>query len=262
MAANRKNRIRKSFSRAASTYDDYAYIQRRSADYLKEIVAGAANVETVLEIGCGTGNFTACIADVLPDARIFSLDVSFPMARRAACKFAGADRVHFMNADAELLPLPSAPLFDLVTSNGVLQWLDDLEGALANIRGVLRPGGQVVLSMFGSRTLSGLAEAIRAELAPEASIPAERFPDYDEIRELFRGSFQRVEFVKRTMARTYKDFRSMLRALKATGVAPGGGRPLFTTRGQMEMVEKNYMERTGRVTASYEIIFVKACSGA
>ena len=261
MASNRKKRIQKSFSRAASTYDEYAYIQRRSADYLNSMIAGAGNVETVLEIGCGTGNFTAGIADALPEARIFSLDVSFPMVMHAACKFKGTDRVHFINADAEQLPLLSAPLFDIVTSNGVLQWFDDLEGAVNNIRNLLKPGGQVVLSIYGSRTLCELAEAIRAEFAPEALIPAERFPDYDEIKTLFRDVFHRVEFVKRTMARTYKDFRSMLRALKATGVAPGEGRPLLTTRGHMEMVEKNYIETIGRVTASYEIIFVKAYSG-
>ena len=50
----------------------------------------------------------------------------------------------------------------------------------------------------------------------------------------------------------------MLRSLKMTGVAPSGRTPVIRTREDMKKVEKRYLERRGRMTASYEVFIVKA----
>ncbi len=50
----------------------------------------------------------------------------------------------------------------------------------------------------------------------------------------------------------------MLHALKRTGVAPAGKSPLIRTRGDIQKIENCYLRDTGRVTASYHVIIVRA----
>jgi SAM-dependent methyltransferase len=98
--------------------------------------AGAAAGDRVLEIGCGTGEYSRRLAKLTP-ATVVSVDVA-PAAAvqarrstgRAACVAA---------ADVELLPFVNAS-FAAVLGNAVLHHLR-LEHALPELLRVLRPGG-------------------------------------------------------------------------------------------------------------------------
>lgn len=66
-----------------------------------------ADDDRILELACGTGRFTATLADA--GAEVVGLDVSGPMLRRGARKAAAtgvADRVSFCRGDAARLPFP------------------------------------------------------------------------------------------------------------------------------------------------------------
>lgn len=63
--------------------------------------------DRILELACGTGRFTATLADA--GAAVVGLDVSGPMLRRGARKAAAngvADRAAFCRGDAARLPFP------------------------------------------------------------------------------------------------------------------------------------------------------------
>jgi len=62
-------------------------------------------------------------------------------------------------ADEEALPFPPASL-DLVLANVSLHWVNDLPGALAQIRTALRPDGMLLGAMLGGRTLHELRSAL------------------------------------------------------------------------------------------------------
>ncbi len=49
-----KRAVAAAFGRAAQTYDDFAALQRQSAQLLAEH-CGAQGINTVLDAGCGTG---------------------------------------------------------------------------------------------------------------------------------------------------------------------------------------------------------------
>ena len=96
----------------------------------------------VLDIGTGTG-FIALIAAALGH-RITAIDLAAPMlveARREAER--RGLQIAFQLADAVAPGLPEAS-FDAITCRHFLWTLRQPEVALANWRGLLRPGGRVV----------------------------------------------------------------------------------------------------------------------
>src|SRR5712692_2342425 len=103
---------------------------------LDGIISGAR----VLELGCGTGEFTRRVAP--SRARLVALDLSTDLLRKARERVPGS--VRFMIGDAHLLPFNSGA-FDAVYGCSVLHHLD-VEVALREVRRVLRPGGHLVFS--------------------------------------------------------------------------------------------------------------------
>lgn len=258
MTLFRLDSIADSFNRAASTYDQYAYVQKKTAGHLSEFLPGKQEVRRVLETGSGTGFYSKILSDTFPHAEIFSLDLSFNMNSVAAERLQDAQNVHFFTADAEKLPIASDETFDLITSNGVIQWFSSLSCSIESFKEHLKPGGMLLVSFFGNKTLEELASALRSEIRADARIAAETFPSVDASYKIFSSMFSKVEIMQRTIARTYPSITAMLRALKMTGVAPAGNVPLIRTRGDMKKIEETYMQDTGRVTATYHVIIIRA----
>ena len=103
---------------------------------LDKITSGAR----ILELGCGTGEFTRRVAP--SRARLVALDLSTDLLRKARERVPSS--VRFMIGDAHLLPFDSGA-FDAVYGCSVLHHLD-VEVALREVRRVLRPGGHLVFS--------------------------------------------------------------------------------------------------------------------
>jgi SAM-dependent methyltransferase len=104
---------------------------------------GLAGGARVLDVGCGTGELVARLAERFPTATFVGVDLEAPhleRARRTCAKF-GA-RTMFQAGDALALPFePDA--FDLVLCRHVLQALPDPVRATAEMQRVVRPGGRL-----------------------------------------------------------------------------------------------------------------------
>ena len=99
----------------------------------------------ILDVGCGTGEITARLAELYPRATIVGVDLiesHLAAARRRTAPFAA--RVTFRCADAFALPFPDGS-FDLVVCRHMLQAVPRPENAIAEIVRVTRPGGRVHL---------------------------------------------------------------------------------------------------------------------
>ncbi|MEV4006269.1 methyltransferase domain-containing protein [Actinomadura sp. NPDC049753] len=101
--------------------------------------------DTVLDIGCGTGQLTLLAARRAARARAVGVDISGPMLTRARADAAeqGIANVRFEQADAEAHPFAEEG-FDVVVSRGGVMFFADPAAAFANIARALRPGGRMV----------------------------------------------------------------------------------------------------------------------
>ncbi|MEV7992304.1 class I SAM-dependent methyltransferase [Streptomyces sp. NPDC086077] len=128
----------------------------------------------VLDLGCGTGSLSLLAAE--QGHRVTGVDLSPAMVDLARAKLAGRDAV-FLVGDAAAPPV-GRRRFDVVLVRHVLWTLPDQGGVLRHWRGLLRPGGRLVLveGVWGTVTPVGLAAGrLRELLAPLAgSVRVER----------------------------------------------------------------------------------------
>src|SRR5512134_3536954 len=97
----------------------------------------------ILDVGCGTGEIAARLAEVFPRATITGVDLIEPhleLARRRCAAF--TDRVRFAVGDAYDLGF-AAGSFDLVVCRHLVQAVPEPERILAELVRVARPGGTI-----------------------------------------------------------------------------------------------------------------------
>jgi SAM-dependent methyltransferase len=124
---------------AASRTADYA--ARRAATF--EGLAPRPG-DHILEVGCGSGLFIKQVAAVVgPSGRAHAVDVSEDQIAVARSACSGLSAVELRVGSALDLPY-SAGSFDAVASIQVLEYIEDVDLALRELRRVLKPVGRFV----------------------------------------------------------------------------------------------------------------------
>jgi len=99
----------------------------------------------ILDVGCGTGEITARLAETYPDATLTGVDLIAGHLRAATKRCAAfGNRVTFKGADAFALPFGDG-IFDMVVCRHMLQAVPRPTDAIAEMVRVLRPGGRLHL---------------------------------------------------------------------------------------------------------------------
>jgi malonyl-CoA O-methyltransferase len=257
--------VRESFDRASAGYEATAVLQARVNDELLDRVAFfGLEPEVVLDLGAGTGRGTHALAQLFPNARVIALDIAPGMLREARTKLAPEARFDCICGDAFALPLQAASI-DVVVSNLMLQWCDDLDRALAEVRRVLRPGGLFAFTTFGPDTLLELRTAWAAADAEHSHVNT--FLDVHDVGNavMRAGLSEPVLDVERRLL-TYVDALSVMRDLKAIGAHNvTASRPRgLTGRARWRRMTDVYeaMREDGRIPATYEVIYGAAWGAA
>ena len=218
----KKQVIQARFSRAAASYDNYARVQtevaRRLAAKLPP-VHEKPPIKTILEIGCGTGNFTALLAARYPKAKIVALDFSPEMLAKARPKLQGKD-VDFICAEGECF-LQEAPgkSFDLVASNGSLQWFTDINRALQDIARILPDGGRFLCSIFGPESLKELGQGLQVMQTLTESLAAQSFPGREKLQKALHRCFSQGRLEEELIEKEYNSAHDLLQHIKKTGTS-------------------------------------------
>jgi len=98
--------------------------------------------EVVLDVGCGTGFATEALLEAAGE--VHGLDQSVHQLEQAWAKLGKHDPVRYVRGDAERLPYADDS-FDVVWSSGSIEYWPNPVDALAELRRVTRPGGQVLV---------------------------------------------------------------------------------------------------------------------
>ena len=123
---------------------------------------------TVLDIACGTGDFTAEVRRRYPTAKITGVDLTPEMLNIARSKFITDNNVHFMVGNAQNLKDIKDGTFDMVVCAFGFRNFPDKAKSLGECHRVLKPNGElVVLELFRptSRILGTLVNAWLAAVA-------------------------------------------------------------------------------------------------
>jgi ubiquinone/menaquinone biosynthesis C-methylase UbiE len=109
----------------------------------EEPIVRANAAAKILDVGCGTGEFTSRIARLFPAAQVTGVDLvdaSLELARTRCAEL--GDRVRFQRGDAFELAFADGA-FDFVACRHVLQAIPDAPRVLAELVRVLAPGGRL-----------------------------------------------------------------------------------------------------------------------
>lgn len=118
--------------------------ERPFFDLVARIAADAPR--HVVDLGCGTGNLTAALAQRWPAARVEGIDSSAEMIARSAEH--ATDRLTF--AVADIADWQPASDVDVIVSNAALQWLPGHRSMIARWAAALPVGGWIALQVPGN----------------------------------------------------------------------------------------------------------------
>jgi malonyl-CoA O-methyltransferase len=257
-----KRQMRRSFEKAAATYDNAAVLQREVASRaLERLELVKVNPAAIVDAGCGTGFALPFLHKRYPRATLVELDIALAMLQKSReripkwQKWSGSSKAVFVCGDNDRLPLHAA-CADMLWSNLSFHWANDLAMLFAECRRILNPGGLLMFTTFGPDTLKEL----RSAWAIDSKIHVNRFIDMHDIGDMmvaagFSDPVMDMEYV----TLTYDDIRSLMRELKALGahnIAVGRSRGL-TGKHTLQQVELRYesMRQAGRLPATFEVIY-------
>lgn len=249
-----KEQIRRRFSRAAETYDAHALIQKELAARLLALLPADRKGE-ILEIGCGTGQFTALLARLYPGARISALDFAEGMIRRAEKRLDGFAEVKFLCADGEEFLATCAGQFDLICSNATLQWFADPGTALLRISRLLADGGFFAGTFFGPATFTELTHGLDAVFGREVRLPARDFPAQQDLHGMLAAAFSAFSLREELLTRNYPSLTGLLAHIRKTGTG-GGHLPGLLTKERLHRLDTWFREEHGAYPATCQTFIV------
>lgn len=144
-----------------ATYDgSHSFVYEYGADVVS--LLDPQPRERVLDLGCGTGHLTDAIASAGAD--VVGVDNAASMLEEARGDYPDYEFVHADARDLSLGDLPRDDPFDAVFSNAALHWIPEQDEVAESVRSLLRPGGRFVAELGGTGNVSGIVEAVFAEL--------------------------------------------------------------------------------------------------
>ncbi len=253
----RSSDIRRAADRAAASYDSAAVLQTEILNRLLERVQDLApGPGHILDAGCMTGRATRMLAEKFGNAQMVAFDHSLNMLIVAADRCTGMKFVHPVAGDAGAFPFRAAA-FDLVISNLLLHWCNDIPAVLAEFRRVLKPGGRLLFSLCGRDTLKELRAAWATV---DGYTHVNYFHDMHDIGDMVtRIGFTEPVMDVDTFTLTYASVDALVRDLKDAGagnVTAGRRRGLAGRDIKRKLFENYKTWRDGdRLPATVEIIY-------
>lgn len=262
------------FDTAASTYDQVPdAVQPRVA-----AAAGARLLTTwdgaaparILEIGCGTGVFTAWLAARFPTAMIDACDLAPRMLEMARQRLEAGPpppgaRVRWLAADVRELPVTAT--YDLIASSSVLHWLTPLPNTIAHLAALLLPNGRLAAALMLQDTLAGLFSA-RHAVAPDKP-PRFLLPTRAAVLEAIHAAGLTLETAEdQYYEQQHASVTDMLHGLHAQGVTGGFYTPdRLLTPAELRRLAQLYASAHPAtsgdgVRSVYHVLFLRARNAA
>lgn len=145
--------------------------------------------DVVVDLGCGSGEFTARLADITGEGRVIGIEPDPSMLEAAARH--GRANLSFVQARAQDVDQAiDAASVDVVLSRAMLHWLPlrSYAQVFTGVLRVLRPGGWYHSESAGAGNVPRVVELLE-DLATKFGVPTPPgFPDAGTVLELLEGA--------------------------------------------------------------------------
>lgn len=190
------------FNKHYNVYEKYSLAQKQVAknllDYMGKSNIFDIQINSIFEIGCGTGIFTKeyrkyflhsdLILNDIFDVREFIKDIDYNI---------------FIQENIEELDIPKS---DLVVSSSVFQWIKDKDSLIRNIA-----------ENTDNLCFSGYVSGNLIEIKNHFDISLD-YLNIEEFKEILKKYFSSVKSYSETIKLDFEDPMSVLKHLKYTGV--------------------------------------------
>ena len=231
--------------RAAPSYAAHDFLRAAMLDGIGDRLASVKrDFRDVLDLGCFDGSFVPP-----PGAALTRIDAGAAFARQAGGVQADEDRLAIEPGS-----------FDLVVSAGALDSVNDVPGALAQIRRALRPDGLFLGAFIGGQSLAQARTSFREA---EGERPAARFHPMIDVRSagdlLVRAGFALPVADGETLTVRYPDLFRLLSDLRGMGASNVLRARVALTRGTLTAAARAFADRAnadGRIAERFDLIFL------
>lgn len=213
-----QDEIAQAFSHAAQAYDAHAFVQQEIGQRLLQRLALVPDLsDPILDLGSGTGYLTQQLQQQFPNAPIVGIDLAFGMCHYARHRLRSKlklPRPEYLCANGVALPFKRDSMA-MIFSNLTLQWCFPLSDVMQEIFRVAKPGAECFFATLGPQTLYELRESFGAV---DLHTHVNDFADLITVG----NALQSAGFIEPVVDReiitvTYRDVRSLMKTLKATG---------------------------------------------
>ena len=268
-------KVRAHRDRAAALLNDHGFLFEETADRLADRLDDITHrFPLALDLGCHGGEMGRQIFGPRAMGRggietLIQTDLSPTMARRA--RLGGTAGMPVLAADEEFLPFGPGT-FDAVLSNLSLHWVNDLPGALLQIRQALKTDGLFLASMLGGGTLTELRDCLtEAEVSITGGL-SPRVSPFADVRDL-GALLQRAGFAlpvvdADVVTVSYENPMKLLYDLRGMGESnavaeakPGLARRDLLAKA-MAIYEDRHLDADGRFPATFRILTLTAWAPA
>jgi SAM-dependent methyltransferase len=250
--------LRQRRDRAASAWPGHSFLKERVAQTLAERLDDIRRpFPRLLDLGSHGGEMAAALAGRAGAELTVSADLSAEFLRgQSGLRVA---------ADEEALPFAPAS-FDLITSALSLHTVNDLPGALLQIRHALKPDGLFMAALFGGETLTELRQALLLAESEMENGASPRVSPFVDLRDA-AGLLQRANFtlpvadIERLTVSYADAFALMheLRGMAESNVLLARRRQPLRRRTLLRAVDiyrQQFSGEDGRISASFQIVYL------
>lgn len=225
--------IQNRFGKAVKHYDSNAKAQleicKKLFSYIPAIKPGAS----ILELGCGTGNFSKLLSSLNPSKLLLNdICSEYYMVIKdkmgeipytfTSCN--ASDYIDNLKEQGEK--------FDLIAAASVIQWIEDPISFLINCKELLKPNGILAINTFTQDNINEVTSITHRGL---------EYPSIDEYNSILKRYYKVLECYTESIVLNFHTPLEILLHLKLTGVTATSNRTW--TREDMRQFESEYIRR-------------------
>ena len=246
--------VRRQRERAAVGFADHDFLFREVAERLVDRLADIRRkFDLAIDIGARGNHLSQLLAQNPSIETVIEMGLSPRM-----------DKASFVG-DEETFPIAPA-CADLIVSNLVLHWTNDVPGTLIQCRQSLKPDGLFMAAILGGETLTELRQVMmeaETEISGGVSPRVSPFAELSDTAALLqRAGFNLPVADSDTITVTYTDVFALMHDLRGMGEANAVlARPRTFSKRQIflraaERYSEMFGDSDGRITASFQVLYL------